>query len=157
MFERILVCLDGSELAEQILPYATEQALRFNSKLTLLQVVTMPSSVYTASVAGELPQAGDMIAKQIQRQEAEARAYLDRVTKSLLKKGMNVEYVVLGPLQPGKAIVKYAQDNAIDLICIATHGRSGLGRVVFGSVADLVLRESGLPILVIKPEETETK
>ena len=157
MFERILVCLDGSELAEQILPYATEQALRFNSKLILLQVVNMPSSVYTASVAGELPQTGDIIAKQIQTQEVEARAYLDRVTKSLLKKGMNVEYVVLGPLQPGKAIVKYAQDNAIDLICIATHGRSGLGRVVFGSVADLVLRESGLPILVIKPEETETK
>jgi nucleotide-binding universal stress UspA family protein len=157
MFERILVCLDGSELAEQILPYATEQALRFNSKLTLLQVVTMPSSVYTASVAGELPQTGDMIAKQIQTHEVEARAYLDRVTKSLLKKGMNVEYVILGPLQPGKAIVKYAQDNAIDLICIATHGRSGLGRVVFGSVADLVLRESGLPILVIKPKEAETK
>jgi len=157
MFERILVCLDGSELAEQILPYAIEQALRFNSKLTLLQVVTMPSSVYTASVAGELPQAGDMIAKQIQRQEAEARTYLDRVAQSLLKKGIDVESVVLGPLQPGKAIVKYAQDNAIDLICIATHGRSGLGRVVFGSVADLVLRESGLPILVIKPKETEAK
>jgi len=152
MFERILVCLDGSELAEQILPYATEQALRFNSKLMLLQVVNMPSSVYTASVAGELPQTGDIIAKQIQTQEVEARAYLDRVTKSLQKRGMNVEYVVLGPLQPGKAIVKYAQDNAIDLICIATHGRSGLGRVVFGSVADLVLRESGLPILVIKPK-----
>ena len=157
MFERILVCLDGSELAEQILPYATEQALRFNSKLILLQVVNMPSSVYTASVAGELPQTGDIIAKQIQTQEVEARAYLDRVTKSLQKRGMNVEYVVLGPLQPGKAIVKYARDNAIDLICIATHGRSGLGRVVFGSVADLVLRESGLPILVIKPKETEKK
>jgi nucleotide-binding universal stress UspA family protein len=53
--------------------------------------------------------------------------------------------------------MEYAQDNAIDLICIATHGRSGLGRVVFGSVADIVLRKSGLPILVIKPKETETK
>jgi nucleotide-binding universal stress UspA family protein len=157
MFERILVCLDGSELAEQILPYAIEQALRFNSKLTLLQVVTIPSSVYTASAASELPQAGDMIAREIQKQEAEARAYVDRVAKSLLKKGVEAEGVVLGPLQPGRAIVKYAQDNAIDLICIATHGRSGLGRFVFGSVADRVLRESGLPILVVKPKETETK
>jgi nucleotide-binding universal stress UspA family protein len=157
MFERILVCLDGSQLAEQILPYAIEQALRFNSKLTLLQVVTMPSSVYTASAATELPQAGDMIANEIQEQESEARAYMDRVAQSLLKKGINAEGIVLGPSQPGKAIVKYAQDNAVDLICIATHGRSGLGRFVFGSVADLVLRESGLPILVIKPKETETK
>ncbi|MEX2720740.1 MAG: universal stress protein, partial [Candidatus Wukongarchaeota archaeon] len=45
--------------------------------------------------------------------------------QSLLKKGIDAEGVVVGPLQPGKAIVKYAQDNAIDLICIATHGRSG--------------------------------
>jgi nucleotide-binding universal stress UspA family protein len=157
MFERILVCLDGSKLAEQILPYATEQALRFNSKVTLLQVVTIPSSVYAPSVAGELPQTGDMVAQESERQEVEARAYLDRAAKSLLKKGIKAECVVRGPLQAGKAIVKYAQDNAIDLICIATHGRSGLGRVVFGSVADIVLRESGLPILVIKPEETETK
>jgi len=156
MFERILVCLDGSELAEQILPYATEQALRFNSKLTLLQIVPMPSSVYMASATGELPQTGNMIAKDIQKQDAEAKAYLDGVAQSLREKGLDVECVVLGPLQPGKAIAKYAQDNAIDLICIATRGRSGLGRVVFGSVADYVLRASGLPILVIKPKKAAT-
>jgi len=156
MFEKILICLDGSNLAEQILPYAIEQALRFNSKLTLLQVVTTPSSVYMASAAGELPQTGDIIAKDIQKQDAEARAYLDGVAQSLQEKGIETECVVLGPSQPGNTIVKYAQDNAIDLICMATHGRSGLGRVVFGGVADRVLRESGLPILLIKPKEIKT-
>ena len=157
MFERILVCLDGSKLAEQILPYVTEQAMRCNSKLTLLQVVTMPSSVYMASAAAELPQTCDMITMDIKKQDAEAKAYLDGIAQSLLEKGIKAECVVLGPAQAGKAIVKYAQDNAIDLICIATHGRSGLGRVVFGSVADRVLRDSGLPILVIKPKEIKTQ
>ncbi len=156
MFGRILVCLDGSALAEQILPYATEQALRFDSRVTLLQVITTPSSVYMASAAGELPQTGDMIAKEIQKQDAEARTYLDSVAQSLREKGLDAEFVVLGPAQPGNTIVKYAQDNAIDLICMATHGRSGLGRVVFGCVADRVLRESGLPILLIKPREIKT-
>ncbi len=156
MFEKILVCLDGSKLAEQILPYVTEQALQFNSQVTLLQVISIPSSIAMASVAGALPQTGDVIEEEVQRQKAETKAYLDGVAQPLLEKGIDVECVSLGPSQPGEAIVSYAWDNSSDLICIATHGHSGLGRVVFGSVADYVLRESGLPILVIKPKEIET-
>jgi nucleotide-binding universal stress UspA family protein len=57
-------------------------------------------------------------------------------------------------LQVGEAIVSYADENSISLIAIATHGRSGLGRLVFGRVADFVLREAGLPILVIKPKKS---
>lgn len=155
MFERILVCLDGSKLAEQILPYAIEEALRFDSKLTLLQVMSIPSGVSMASATGLLPQTGELIAEEMKREEAETRAYLDGVAQSLREKGIDIECVILGPSQPGAAIVRYAQDNSIDLICIATHGHSGLGRVVFGSTADYVLRESGLPILVIKPREIE--
>jgi K+-sensing histidine kinase KdpD len=61
VFERILVCLDGSKLAEQILPHATEQALRFNGKLTLLQVITMPSNVSVASAEGTSARIDDII------------------------------------------------------------------------------------------------
>ncbi len=154
MFEKVLVCLDGSKLAEQILPYAAEQVLRFNSKLTLLQVMTLPSSAYV-SAEGISAGIGDIIEEEAKEQEAKIRAYLNSVAQSPLKKGIDVECVVLRPSHPGEAIVKYAQDNAIDLICIATHGHSGLGRVVFGSVADYVLRESALPILVINPKEIE--
>jgi len=156
MFERILVCLDGSRLAEQILPYATEEALRFNSKVTLLQVISMIFSPSVASVPGVPTETGDIIEEELHRQEAETKAYLDSVAQPLLEKGIDVECVILQPSPSGDAIVNYAQDNSIDLICIATHGHSGLGRVVFGSVADQVLRESGLPILVIKPKEIET-
>jgi len=154
MFERILVCLDGSKLAEQILPYAAEQALKFESKVTLLQVMTIPSSV--SAGAGAAAGTGGIMEEESQRQEADMRAYLDSVGQDLLKKGVSTNYVVLQPSPPGEAIVTYARANTIGLICIATHGRSGLGRAVFGSVADYVLRESGLPILLIKPKEART-
>ncbi len=156
MFEKILVCLDGSKLAEQILPYATEQALKFGSKVTLLQVMSVPSSIAMASVAGALPQTGDVVEEEVKRREDEIRTYLDGVAKPMIKQGIDVESVQLGPSQPAEAIVQYAQDNSFNLICIATHGHSGLGRAVFGSVADYVLRQSGLPIMVIKPEEAES-
>ena len=154
MFEKILVCLDGSNLAEQILPYATEQAVRFNSKLTLLQVITMPPSAYMGA-EGIYAGMADIMEEDIQRQEAEVKAYLDGIARPLQERGIALECVILRPSPAGDAIVNYARHNAIDLICIATHGHGGLGRIIFGSVADHVLRKSGLPILVIKPRERE--
>jgi len=151
---KILVCLDGSKLAEQILPYATEQALRFNGKLTLLQVMTMPSSAYVGA-EGISTGMVDIIEEEIRRQEPEIGAYLDGIAQPLLEKGIDLECVILRPSSAGAAIVDYARDNSINLICIATHGHSGLGRIIFGSVADHVLRESGLPVLLIKPKDLE--
>ena len=57
----------------------------------------------------------------------------------------------------GEAILSYAGRNNVDLIATATHGRSGLRRGIFGSVADYVLRESGLPMLVLRPQGREDK
>lgn len=150
MFKKILVCLNGTDLAEQILPYATEIALRFGSKLVLLEVTVPPSAVVE-------PTTGYYHAtplKVVQRSEAEARTYLKRTTKSLRKKGLEVECMV-SQGDAGETIVRYAEENGVDLIALGTHGRSGLGRLVFGSVADTVLRKSGLPILVRKPRETD--
>jgi len=154
MFEKILVCLDGSKLAEQILPCAAEQALRFGSEMTLLQVMSVPTSIYPATAGGS-PQTGKLIEDEIQRHAVEVNTYLEGVALPLREKGINVKSVILEPSVTGEAIVKYALDSSMDLVCIATHGHSGLGRVVFGSVADYVLRESGLPILVIKPKINE--
>ena len=156
MFEKILVCLDGSNLAEQILPYAEEEALRFSSQVTLLEVVTVPTMVAAAEASGAPSQTSGLIEETMHKEVTEAKAYLDQVAEPLLRKGINVDCVAVEGSPIGDAIVNYSQENGIDLICIATHGHSGLGRVVFGSVADHVLRESGLPILVIKPKEIET-
>lgn len=152
MFEKILVCLDGSELAEQILPYASELALRFGSNMVLIQVVTIPALV--AAVAA--PGAETVLHEQMESEAAKAKTYLRRVAKTLKQKGLKKIELAVMEGTPGPAIVDYANDNKVDLIALASHGHGGLKRMVLGSIADLVIRESGLPILVIKPQETET-
>jgi nucleotide-binding universal stress UspA family protein len=149
MFEKILVCLDGSKLAAQILPYATQQAMHFNSKIILLRAFNIPSAATTAAIAPNL------IQEELRGLEAEAKAYLEEVAIPLREKGLDVDCITLQGTA-GDVIVGYAKNEPIDLIALATHGHSGLGRAVFGSVADYVLRESSLPILVIKPEEIKT-
>ncbi len=150
MFDRMLVCLDGSKLAEQILPYAEAQALCFGSKVTLLQVVTLSSAELAG--AGSSPYVGQLIAEQMQIAEKDANTYLQSVAQALRAKGLQVDVVVLQGTPAGEVIMSYASKNKVNLVAIATHGHSGLGRIVFGSVADFVLRQSGLPILVIKPK-----
>jgi nucleotide-binding universal stress UspA family protein len=152
MFKKILVCLDGSELAEQILPYAIEQARHFESRVVLCRVVAEPA-ITSIGIPG-FPAVSietTSMAKQVTKNELESVSYLKTLADRLKnEQGLSVECVALfGP--SGEAIVKYAAENQIDLIAIATHGRSGLGRVLIGSVADYVIRKSRIPILLIRP------
>jgi nucleotide-binding universal stress UspA family protein len=153
MFSKILVCLDGSKLAEQILPYATEQAKRFNSKIVLLQVFSISNTIAAVSAGSTAaPVASEeLIRDEVQRQESEALKYLEGVAAKLREAGLDVTAVARQGI-PGEIIVDYAHQENIDLITLATHDHSGLGRIVLGSVADNVLRQSGLPILLIKPQ-----
>ena len=150
MLPKILVCLDGSSLAEQILPFATEVALSCGSRIVLLEV-TLPPSATVEPLTGFYRTTP---IEKILREEADGRAYLQRVAQRLRKKGLKVSCVTV-PGDPGETIVGYAKENAIDLIALSTHGRGGLRRLAFGSVADFVLKRSGLPILIRKPEETK--
>ena len=152
MFKKIMVCLDGSKLSEQILPYAVEQARRFHSQVILFHVVAEPGMV-SPGIPGSpgLPVETSGSLEKMQQERNEATAYLENAAQSLRGKKLAAETVILQGAA-GDAIVSYANENNIGLIAIATHGRSGLGRAVFGSVADYVLRKSGLPILVIKPQ-----
>jgi nucleotide-binding universal stress UspA family protein len=155
MFKRILVCLDGSKLAEQIMPYATEEAIRFRGKLVLLQVVQEPVA-FSPGIPGEapVPIETDTMVERTKEALNRARDYLEKLAVPLRKKGIQVKTVAI-PGRADEAILDYANTNSINLITIATHGRGGLRRAVFGSVADRVLRESGLPVLVIRPQDEE--
>lgn len=150
MFKKILVCLDGSHPAEQIVPYAAEAAQRFGSKLILLEV-TKPPSVVVESMTGYYHPTS---VEDILRDEKQALDYLEKIAQRLSKKGLEVDYVTV-PGSPGETIVSYAEKHQIGLIALSTHGHSGLGRLVFGSVAEHVLRHSNLPILVRKPHEVK--
>ena len=150
MFERILVCLDGSKLAEQVLPYAREQARGFNSRLILLRVVD-DAQVYSA------PAEPAVVVEQrerIRKERQEAEEYLASVSESLRSERFDVEATVVGG-HSGQTIVRYAEDNDASLIALATHGYGGLGRAVFGSVADYVLRHTSIPVLCIRPRPTD--
>lgn len=155
MFKKILVCLDGSKLAEQILPYATEEAVRFQGKLVLLQVVQEPVA-FSPAIPGEapIPIETDVMVEATKEALNKARGYLEKLAARIRKKGVQVKTVAI-PGRADEAILDYANTNRVNLIAIATHGRGGLRRAVFGSVADRVLRESGLPILVIRPKEAK--
>ena len=147
MFNRILICLDGSTVTEQILPYAEEEARRFNSKVILV-IVTYPPTVIVEPTTGYYHATP---LEKIQKDMDHATTYLETVTEQLQKKGIDADYEVLQG-DAGKVIVDFANENDIDLIILGTHGRRGLGRLVFGSVTDYVLKNSTLPILVKKPE-----
>jgi nucleotide-binding universal stress UspA family protein len=147
MFEKILLCLDGSTLAEQILPYAIAEAECFRSKVTLLRVVT--TEIPAAARAD--PQIIGEKMDEISKKEKEDAAYLKRIARRLRAKGIDVQYIVENG-NAGEIIVDYAKKNGIGLIAMATHSHSGMGRIIFGSVAEYVVRESGLPVLMIKPE-----
>ena len=137
MFKKILVCLDGSSFSEQVLHYASEEATAASKKLVLLHV---------ANIATMLPEP-----EQIAADETKAKTYLNKKAKPLKEMGIDTECVVIVG-DPGPAIVDYAEKSDIDLIAIATHGRSGINRMIFGSVAEYVLKNSKLPILLIRPK-----
>lgn len=153
MFKKILVCLDGSRLAEQIMPYATEEAIHFQGKLVLLQVVQEPVA-FSPGIPGEgsVPIQTDVMVEGTKEALNRAKDYLEKLAVPLRKKGIQVKTVAI-PGRADEAILDYANTNSINLIAIATHGRGGLRRAVFGSVADHLLRESGLPVLVIRPQD----
>lgn len=142
MFGNILVCLDGSKLAEQILPFAEAQAIQFRSRILLCQVVTY-SNTNDSKVQKEQDQANI----------DQANKYLESISRLVQAKGIPADSVVVNEAPIGKAILDCAEDNAIDLIAIATRGQGRLQHLIYGSVAEYLLRESGLPMLVIKPND----
>lgn len=157
MYNKILVCLDGSKLAEEILPFALEQAGHFNSTITLFRAYSAPYNISLA-VPGTsgVPMETRSLEKQLIEDEKEAETYLQSLSEKLqTESGLTVNYnKVLGAAGP--AIVAYCRNEDIELITIATHGRSGLGRVLLGSVADYVIRHSNIPILLFRPTGDKT-
>lgn len=137
----ILVALDGTSMAEQILQPARALAKLQNASLTLLRVVpaTAPHGGQKEAVLG--PLLSDTI-------QAEAHVYLQRMAESLCDRGLALQTRILTDNHPAMAILKEAASGDYDLLALATHGRRGLSRLFLGSVADKVVRAASIPILV---------
>jgi nucleotide-binding universal stress UspA family protein len=146
MQSQILVPLDGSELAETVLPQAATLARATASGLTLLRVVTPLSLV--EPVGGLAP--STVFYEGLEKEPAMARGYLAALAKSLQADGLFVQTKVLEG-DPARVIVSYAGTNPdVKMIAMATHGRSGLTRFLLGSVAEKVLHASPVPVLLTR-------
>jgi nucleotide-binding universal stress UspA family protein len=143
MYERVLVPLDGSERAETILPLIQQMAGPLDAELILLRVVE------PISTAEAIASAGIVSPDSFALRELEAKQYLDGVERRLSKKGLRAHTrVAFG--EPPEVILTVAKETGADLIAIATRARTALGRLVFGSVAETVLRASPVPVLMIR-------
>lgn len=138
--DRILVALDGSVLAEAALWGALDLAEKYGATLSLLRAAEIHA----------LPGADKVEAQVAAIREAEE--YLAGVVRRLADRGFRrVEtHVWYGP--PAAAIVEAASAQKADLVVMSTHGRSGLGRLILGSVAESVLRGTTTPILIVRPD-----
>lgn len=147
MYQHILVPLDGSELAECVLLHVEALAERHDEcKVTVVRVVS-PLHLYGGVESSLSPE-------ERQRLEADsmkvASEYLDGVVKSLRDAGIKAESEVLYGEHVVDEIAEYAEKNEIDLVVIATHGRSGVSRWVWGSIADRILRSICVPVLMVR-------
>jgi nucleotide-binding universal stress UspA family protein len=145
MYKEIIVPLDGSRLAESALPHAKEIAKAFGARITLISVLE-PVGVYSQpGVVGPVIS----VALNVKEEMDKLSQYVDQIAEGLRTEGLDVRKVIREG-DPASQICDFAQESGVDLIVMSTHGRSGLRRWVYGSVADKVLRSAQTPVLLIR-------
>jgi nucleotide-binding universal stress UspA family protein len=143
MYSQILVPLDQSEFAERALVHAVELARVLGGTLHLVSVV--PVGDMDAMLS-----AGIVVDRSAQVESA--REYMKGIRKRVIADGVDAEWdVCQGDI--AEELLRYCEQQDIELIVMSTHGRSGLGRWVYGSIADRVLRYATVPVLLIRASE----
>jgi len=144
MYEKILVPLDGSELAERAVRHAEEIARGTGAEVLLLQSVFIPMPIVPEAV---------LIAggKAVEDTSRIAVEYLEKTAASMRAEGYRVR-TMIDERPPADAILHAADREEVDAIVMSTHGRSGLSRLVMGSVAESVLHATRRPVMLVKPE-----
>jgi nucleotide-binding universal stress UspA family protein len=146
MYKKILVPLDGSKLAECVLPHVESIARGCGvQEVIFLRVVEHLKQL--CDVEGCITQ--ETMNSIDADSEVVAKKYLSQLVKGTRYDGVSVKQDVIGG-KPAEGIAEYARRNSIDLIAISTHGRSGVSRWTWGSVADRVLRSACVPVLMVR-------
>ena len=151
MFKRILVPLDGSTRAEQVLPLAARLARATEGSILLLQVVDTLNR-FGAYSAG----AAIFLQEVLEKELTDAAAYLSEVASSGELEGIKTRIAVFSG-QPASHILDVAQEQGIDLIVMCSHGYTGLKRWALGSVAQKVARQSTVPVLLVREQNLKLK
>lgn len=146
-FHRVVVTLDGTPFAEQVIGPALELGRLFDASFTLLRAVPYP-----VMVSSYLP---DTVAQNdafIRQSEELAQAYLEDVRARL--GDASIEIAVIVSPTPAAGVLEHVQESGADLVAMASHGRRGLARAALGSIADKVVRGAYRPVLIVHPTES---
>lgn len=160
MYRKVLVTLDGSELSEAVLP-EVERLAATGTEVTLLRVAKPPKIPAAAAVAGPAPerlggplegQPMETLDQALERVRDEGELYLNEKAARLQAKGVTVESTsVQFADDPADTIEQFAESRDMELIMMATHGRRGLARLIFGSVTSRILQSGVKPVLLVRP------
>ena len=157
MYKKILVPLDGSELAECVLPHV-ESFISGCQVGTIVFARVIEPQQFTSRgtyAPSEMDlQKVEQNFKMLEEERKEtAGAYLSGIAKRFARPGVNVKTAVLVG-RPADKLIDYTETNDVELILIATHGRSGVSRWVRGSIADRILRAASIPVLMVRAPGT---
>jgi nucleotide-binding universal stress UspA family protein len=148
LIRKILLPTDFSECANYALSYAASLARKFSASIICVHVIepVMPAVGYTG-LTEPLP-----IADLSEQLEESAERELPKIGECDDCAGLDIEEVIVHG-DASAEIVRVAEERKVDLIVIASHGRTGLGRILFGSTAESIVRHAPCPVLVVKPNQ----
>ena len=150
MYKKIMIPLDGSELAECVLPHVEAFIKGFNTSDVIFVRVVEHETPYH----GQYSITREMLEKRESEKESLAKDYLNKIVNRLKREGAALHAeVIVGRVT--ESLVDYAKKNDIDLILLATHGYSGVTRWVRGSVSDKILRSANVPVLMVRASGTK--
>ena len=150
MIHKILVPLDGSELAEKAIPNAVAIAQKFEAEIIVAHVLEPVLVMTDYSHAALYDQ-------KLWKNEAEMTLYIKNAKDELVHRHPNVRGLILKNLSSAEALVDLAATEQVDLIVMSTHGRSGLSRWIHGSVATKILHHAPCPVYLVRVSETKPK
>lgn len=150
MYKKILVPLDGSPQAECVIPHLETIAKTGVKDIELISVVE-PIEIPTR---GRIAINEDDLKQIALELRSDAHKYLDQVAKRLTRAGIKVHPIILTG-KPAESLIDYIGSNNVDLVIMATHGRSGITRLVWGSIAEKVVRSVDVPVLLVKNQASD--
>jgi nucleotide-binding universal stress UspA family protein len=147
--QRMLIPLDGSELSEAALEHAVQLGSLFGCSYHLVRIVPYPVDI----ASPYLPHTVQMNQGLVEEACESAREYLEARAERLRRRDLEVDTGVFVDAQPGRGILREAEERSCDFIAMSTHGRKGLTRAILGSTSDKVLRGTRVPVLLYRPPE----
>lgn len=145
MYQRILVPLDGSAMSEAVLLHAKQLATAINAEIVLLHVNVTPAPEFDMHLSPLAPQP-----EEVKHMRADEMLYIKQVCNQLEEEGLRATYLLRDGIVPD-TILEQAEVMQADLIAMSTHGRTGMLRLLLGSVAEQVVHRSKIPVVLIRP------